>query len=65
MPTTNAPTKAAIDAQMAVIAYKHLGFTIPTDAPKSVGSDSVVGATFAGDPHYLRLALSDIVRTRR
>jgi hypothetical protein len=43
---------------------KHLGFTIPGGAPKSVAADSVAGATFTLDPHYLRLALSDIVRTR-
>lgn len=43
---------------------KHLGFTIPAGAPKSIASDSVAGATFTADPAYLRLALSDIVRTR-
>jgi len=41
----------------------HQGFTIPAGAPKSVAADTTVGTTFA-DAGYLRLALSDIVRTR-
>ncbi len=42
----------------------HAGFTIPAGAPKLGGSDSVVGATFPDNAGYLRLALSDIERTR-
>lgn len=42
----------------------HEGFTIPDGAPKSTAADSVAGAQFTADAGYLRLALSDIVRTR-
>jgi hypothetical protein len=42
----------------------HEGFSIPDGAPKSTAADSVVGATYTNEAGYLRLALSDIVRTR-
>ncbi len=42
---------------------KHLGFTIPDGAPK-LDVAAGAGSTFATDPRYLRLALSDIERTR-
>jgi hypothetical protein len=42
----------------------HEGFTIPAGAPKSIGADTVAGATFTGEAGYMRMALSDIVRTR-
>ncbi|HWB75762.1 MAG TPA: type IV pilin biogenesis protein [Nannocystaceae bacterium] len=43
---------------------KHLGFTIPDGAPKFSGSDATAGTSLGAEPHYLRLALSDIERTR-
>ncbi len=44
---------------------KHLGFNIPAGAPKGVAGDIAAGAFLgASNPSYMRVALSDIERTR-
>ncbi|MBC8071382.1 MAG: type IV pilin biogenesis protein [Deltaproteobacteria bacterium] len=43
---------------------KHLGFSIPDGAPKLEAGDATGGTAFGDDGKYLRLALSDILRTR-
>ncbi|MBK6917547.1 MAG: type IV pilin biogenesis protein [Deltaproteobacteria bacterium] len=43
---------------------QHLGFSIPAGAPKYAGSNATAGTTFPDNAGYLRLALSDIERTR-
>ncbi|MBX7083096.1 MAG: type IV pilin biogenesis protein [Nannocystaceae bacterium] len=42
----------------------HAGFSIPAGAPKFAGADATAGTTFPDNAGYLRLALSDIQRTR-
>jgi hypothetical protein len=43
---------------------KHLGFTIPDGAPKLAAGDASAGTSLGAEPKYMRLALSDIERTR-
>jgi hypothetical protein len=43
---------------------KAAGFTIPDGAPKSAGALAAGAELDEGEPHYLRVAISDIERTR-